>query len=55
MAALAQAVKQLKGEQRRLESELERVNYALQALNHTFGKRDGKGLGTADASYVEGR
>ena len=57
MAALTQAVKQLKAEQRRLESELERVNNALQALNHIFGKRGRKRAvnGTAIASLSRRR
>jgi len=37
--ALAQAVRQLEKEQKRLQSELERVNNALQLLNHLYGKR----------------
>lgn len=43
MAALTQAVKQLKGEQARLESELERVNKALAALNGFGGRRGRQG------------
>lgn len=37
MAALAQAVKQLKGEQQRLRSELERVTKALETLTSLAG------------------
>jgi hypothetical protein len=37
--ALTQAVKQLKKEQQRLQSELDQIDNALETLNHLFGKR----------------
>lgn len=40
--ALKEAVGHLRKEQRQLERRLERVNNALQVLNHVFGKRGRK-------------
>jgi len=40
--ALTQAVKQLRKEQQRLQSELDQVSNALQVLNYLFGKRKRK-------------